>query len=99
MTTITIPGFIHCEPSKWGGPDVVDGRRYTWFSCEDMSTYGYIMVMPYTLNITPPEGWNPASAEIVMLRAKRAEVTAKFQAMVTEIDRQINERLALEMTQ
>lgn len=99
MTTITIPGAIYSQPgNNYADPaQCVNGRQLKWFGGDAVDSFGdFHLVMPHALTFDLPDDWNPAIAEVAMLREKKAKAAAAFYAMVTDIDRQINELLALD---
>jgi hypothetical protein len=98
MTKVTIPGFLHAQPAlDWEtGPDVVDGHRLYFMTHEDMSDHGYVMVCPYTIEFTMPEGWDPRAQQIEALRKKKAELTREFSEAVMKIEAQISRLQAIE---
>lgn len=98
MKTISIPGAIYSRPAETYDFDEkqVNGRTIRFFAAEVRAFGEWQVVAPFKLTFELPENWDPAPAEVARLQAQKAEVIAKFQAMITEIDRQINERLAIE---
>jgi hypothetical protein len=53
-------------------------------------------VVEQSITFDLPENWNPAAADIAKLQEQKAEAAARFQALATEIDRRINNLLAIE---
>ena len=105
MKTITIPGFIYaCKPTSTDfllkDKQIVGGVKYV-FDAYDYSDRSeiYTKVCQYALNFDLPESFNPVNAFVANLEAQKKKVRADFQARITEIDRQINQLLAIEMTE
>lgn len=98
MKTVTIPGAIYSSiADKYDDPDqCVGGSRLRWLGGRAASFGDHQLVREHPLTIELPDDWNPAEQQIAALREKRKQATAAYQAMVTEIDRQIAERLAIE---
>lgn len=99
MKTITIPGFIYAEqPESWqhGDANIIGGVSYR-FSTYNSDKPG--KVCPIKLTFDLPEKFNPVEGFVKNLEAEKQKVRADFQARITEIDRQINQLLAIEMTE
>lgn len=101
MSTITIPGFIYAEkPDKYdynGRKDVIDGVKYTFcvFDFSDQNET-YTKVCPFELTFDPPKSFNPVASFVANLNAEKQKAMSEFQTRITEIDRQINQLLAIE---
>ena len=102
MKTITIPGFIYAkQPEDWQYTlkNVVGGVAYDFWTQKDMTADGYTKVCPFEMTFDLPESFNPVEGFVKNLEAEKQKVRADFQARITEIDRQINQLLAIEMTE
>jgi hypothetical protein len=66
------------------------------FSGYEMKEYGYITVMPYTLDVDIPDDFDPRGKQVEMLKAEKQKAMADFQNRVTEIERKISELTCLE---
>ena len=85
---VTIPGFIAYRKNNY------DEQCYHFHACK-MEEYGYITIQPHTLEVEIPDGFDPTAQEVAALEEEKRRVHAAYQARVTEIDRQIQNRLAL----
>ena len=84
-----INGFILLRP------DASEETKFTWGCCE-MAGYGYVTVMPHSIEVDIPDDFDPRNAQVEMLKAEKQKAMADFQALVTSIDRKISELTALE---
>lgn len=83
-----ITGFISYKKGGCGGSDF-------HFHEFDMSDYGYVMTMPYALEVDIPDEFDPVPAQIAALDAQEAEMRGKFAAAMIEIGRQRADLLAI----
>ena len=91
MTTATITGFIHYQPPFYEG----DKPHFSFFSW-DASDQGYLAVMPHTIEVELPDDFNPISAQVQALQAKKAAVLAEYQKRVADINEQLSKLQCLE---
>ena len=85
-----IEGFIEYRPAAYEGE-----QEFLFHRCE-MHEYGFVTVMPFTIEFEVPADFDPRQKMVEMLNAKKREVMAEFQKRLTEIDEQINKYTALE---
>lgn len=85
-----IKGFITYQKSDWDGEE-----RFSFFPFE-MKESNHITVMPHSFEVDIPEDFDPREKQVELLKAKKQKAMADFQAMVTEIDREISKLLCLE---
>lgn len=85
-----INGFISYQPPSY------TGDREFAFHMATMEEYGYVTVMPFTIEVDIPEDFDPREKMVEILQEKKREVMADFQKRITDIDAQINKYLALE---
>ena len=93
--TVSIPGFIVAEKAEsWqrGDAHIIDGMAFR-FTVYDSGEH----IAPHMLTFTIPAGWDGTTQQIEALEEKREKATAAYQAMVTDINRQISELKCLEM--
>lgn len=76
-------------------PDASEKTKFTWVRCE-MAGYGYVTVMPHSIEVDIPDDFDPRNAQVEMLKAEKQKAMADFQALVTSIDRKISELTCLE---
>lgn len=87
---VTIDGFINYRP-----------KRYEWesefyFQTTEMQDYGYVTVMPHSIEVDVPPDFDPRGLQIEMLRQKKADLMAEFQKRCTEIEAEISKLTCLE---
>ena len=85
-----IDGFIEYRPASYNGENEFNFHRCT------MEEYGYVTVMPFTIEFDLPADFDPREKMVEALQAKKREVMADFQKRITDIDAQISKYLALE---
>ena len=100
--TISIKGFIRAkqaESYQHGQPMTVNGVAYQ-FTTHDSQVCEYTgtIVCPHTLTFELPEKYDPRTGFIQSLQAERKKAQAEFQHRITEIDRQISQLQAIELT-
>lgn len=88
----SITGFINYKPSEYKGAEEYH------FHCIDMEDYGYITVMPYTLEVEIPDDFDPRAKQVEILKEEARNLRVTFQCRITEIERKIGELTALEYT-
>jgi len=98
MKTITLKGFIHCQPARFESGHTVDGMEYTFWRFEDMKSSGYALVAPHNITFELPEQFSPNDQFIAGLEAEKQKLRAEFQNRITEIERQISQLQAIEFT-
>ena len=88
---ISIKGFIHSirlqdfENTK--SPDVHDRHRFSFFILEDVRFLNYAYVCPYVMEFEIPEVWNPAAAEIEILKKRREVMVTALDSVDIEISK------------
>lgn len=100
MNKFSIPGFIHAKPaSDWeSGPEVIDGHRMIFFTTNDVSDMGYILVGSAVVEFEMPEGWDPRAQQIDALETKKAQLRRQFAKEMMDIDTAISRLQAIEHT-
>ena len=87
---VTTPGFVYQEIRSYSG--LTD---YQWFRFRtEMDGYAFIGECELTFEM--PEGFDPNAKKVEALKAQKKKAMADFQALVTDIDRQISELTAIE---
>ena len=96
--TITLEGFIHAKPAdKYNLPEHIrDGWHFTFWGREDMSASGFIKVCPVAVTFNIPKDFNGNGKMVEILQKEKVKILAEMTKHVTDIDRQINELLAIE---
>lgn len=83
----TIEGFISFRKEDWT-PD------YSFHPYE-MTKFGYVTVMPHTIEVDIPDDFDPVPAQLAALDAQEAEMRGKFAAVMIEIGRKRADLLAI----
>ena len=94
---ITIPGFIHASmPESWAfqHEDVVDGVKYDFWTNENMGGK-FTKVCPYEMTFTVPDEFDPVQGFVASLQGQKQKLMADHQNALTQIDRKIQELLAI----
>lgn len=88
--TVTIEGGIYLDTAAYS-PEY----RFKFFGggLEAFSTY--MPVVAHTVTATLPDNWDPRAEQIKALEAQRLDITAKFQAAVTDINARISKLTAI----
>lgn len=89
---VKIEGVIEFKTSEYGN----DNYHGFFFHALEMSDYGYINVMPYTIEVEIPDEFDPRSAQIAALEKEKTALRAACQKSITNIERHISELLALD---
>lgn len=85
----TITGVITYKKSLYE-----EGEDFHFQHCE-MKDYGYITVMPHSIEVEIPDDFDPRACQVDLLKAEKVKLIAAFQKRCTEIERQISELTAL----
>ena len=89
--TTTIQGWMYYDTD-----DFKSLGEYRFFGGKRMDDFsGYIPVCPHTLTFELPAEFDPRPQQIKELEKHRDEMTAKYQAMVTEINSRISKLQAI----
>ena len=94
---IAIPGFIHAAmPESWdfSRANVVDGVKYDFWVSENMGSK-FSMVCPYVMTFEIPEKFDAVDCFVESLKDQKRELMADHQKKITDIDRQIQQLLAI----
>lgn len=86
----TITGFINYKPASYEG-----NQEFHFQACE-MEEYGYITIMPHTIEVDIAEDFDPRAKQVAMLQAKKQELMADVQIKLNKIEEQIARLTALE---
>lgn len=91
--TITLEGGVYFNTdsliNEWE-------TEYTFFSGELRAFGRYIPVVAHSITVEVPADFDPRPGMVKALEDQKEKARAEFAALVTKIDRQINELLALE---
>jgi len=88
---VTIKGYI-----GWGKPWRKEAHGFGFTSFEPSNIPGHVTVRQETIEIEVPDDFDPRPGLVDQLKKQKEEARAEFAARVVEIDRQINELMALE---
>lgn len=98
MKQLTIKGFAYCKPAheyETGNTNCRDGFAYG-FCHMQLDGYGFISAGPATMTIDLPEGFDPRSGAVEVLKEQKQKLMAEFQARINQIDQQISQFTAIE---
>ena len=91
--TVAIEGAVYFDTDSikydWKSP-------YKFFSGPASAFSTYVPVVPHSFTVQIPEDFDPRPGMVAALQEKKEKARADFAALVTSIDRQINELLAIE---
>ena len=90
---VQIKGFVTFKEEKWNDKN---SHGFHFHESSGMTEYGYVNVTPATITVDVPDDFDPREKQIQILKGKKAQAMAEFQALVTKIDRQISELTAIE---
>jgi hypothetical protein len=85
----TITGFINHKDTS------LTGCKPFSFHMSEMREYGYVTVMPYSIEVEIPDDFDPRPKQVEYLTAQKKELMAAFHLRVTEIERKISELSAI----
>lgn len=85
LKKVEIKGWIHLTPYD----------QWTFSTSEDMTDYGYAMLMPYTISTEVPRGFDPTAQRIAALEKKRDALRKKFQEEVMKVNEEISKLQAI----
>lgn len=86
---VTIKAFVHKGIDQY-----VSG--YCLFSCDDMTSCGYVLVGPVEIEYEVPESFNPVAAQVTALEKMLDEETHAHTRKVMQIKGRIQELLCIE---
>lgn len=96
MTQFTTPGFIHARRLEpWDNEEsTVEGFKLEIWPFQNMSERILVTSVAVTFDI--PEAFNPRAQFSSVLEAEKRKLQAEFTARITELERQIQQMLAIE---
>lgn len=94
---VKIDGFIsYQKPDPWDGKDA-HGFTFTAYNPNTFDSR-FFVVQPYSFEFDVPDNFDPRPDLVRKLEAKKQKLKAEFSKSVMDIDRQINELLAINHT-
>ena len=91
--TITLKIFVHYRRKEsWEDPN--SPPNFVVFS-SDMSDYGYTLLSELEVSFTPPEDFNPVSAEVAAIEAAKSKAVAVYHESVKHLNDQLSKWLAI----
>lgn len=72
-------------------------NEYEMYAGRNLNSRYTLYVQPVEVTVEVPESFDVRAAKLASIRAEEAELRAKFQARITELQREANELLAIEM--
>ena len=92
---IELKGFVFCRTSG-GKPEF---EMFPW-DCRTWGAVdvdGRVFVTEHTTTVEVPDDFDPRPQQVAALEAEKQKARAEFQARITEIDRQIQSLMAIEV--
>ncbi|MBS6362126.1 hypothetical protein [Burkholderia sp.] len=97
---VTINGHLFAQQKEdydYGTGRIVGTVEYSFWECDMSKSFPeYVKVCDHSFEVEVPDGFDPRSGIVANLEREKAEVTAKFQARITEINGRIQSLLAIE---
>lgn len=93
--TIEIKGWIVHDAHRARLPSIY-GEPWEFRHFEPSPESENVAVQPHTITVEIPADFDPRPSMVKALEAQKEKARAEFAARVVELDRQINELLALE---
>lgn len=91
---IELKGYLFCR--LYGGKPEFELLPWDCRTWDATSVDGRVFVKEHTITIEVPDDFDPRTLQVQMLEAEKQKARAIFQARITEIDRQIQNLLAIE---
>lgn len=102
---VTIPGFIYAKGTRHFSMELnrfVEGPEYSFHTTDNLADgeyfRDYIVACPHEIVAEVPETFDPRAQLVKNLEAEKRRLKAEFGKRVTEIDRQIQTYLAIEVS-
>lgn len=93
--TVQIHGYIVFDTMRARHPDIWPDGGFC-FQCYESSDKDQVLVREEVLTLEVPADFDPRPGMVVALEKEKLRLRAEFAASVINIDRQINELLAIE---
>lgn len=97
MAKHTIKGHIYWQQNKYMKSPEIHFNEYDKREWAEDSRDGCVHVAEHSFEVDVPDDFDPRPQMVSALKAEKEKLRADFAREVTEIDRQINKLLALEM--
>ena len=92
---IELKGFVFCRAS--GGKAEFEMLPWDCRTWGAVDADGRVFVTEHTTTVEVPDDFDPRPQQVAALEAAKQETRAEFQARITEIDRQIQSLMAIEV--
>ena len=92
---IDLKGFVFCR--VFGDQTEFELLPWDCRTWTEAAQCGRIFVKEHTTTVEVPDDFDPRPQQVAALEAAKQKARAEFQARVTEIDRQIQSLLAIEV--
>lgn len=98
MTTVEVKGYVVYDAfyARHGCDGGDYQRGFTFLTYRPQADKDKVVVREHTITIEVPVKFDPRPGMVENLKAQKEKARADFAALVVQIDRQINELLALE---
>lgn len=94
--TITINGFIVFDQFRHSLPGAYPEGPFVFRHYEPGAEEKDVLVKPHSITFDVPADFDPRPQMVKALEAQKEKARADFAALVTQLDRQINELQAIE---
>ena len=91
---IELKGYLFCRTS--GGKPEFELLPWDCRTWDPANADGRVFIKEHTTTVEVPDDFDPRPQQVAALEAEKREARAKFQARITEIDRQIQSLMAIE---
>lgn len=88
-----IKGFLYHVQYSWETPEEA---KIKFNTTDNMGDEYWTLIGPYEFMVEVPDNFDIKAHKIATLQEAKRRIQAEFSAKVTEIDRRINELLAIE---
>ena len=92
---IELKGFVFCR--LYGGKPEFELLPWDCRLWSETAQGGRVFVTEHTTTVEVPDDFDPRPQQVAALEAAKQKARAEFQARITEIDRQIQSLMAIEV--
>ena len=96
MSTITAKGFMFMvNECDWASGDYEKKWHPRWKEYQAREMENQIFIRPMDVEFNVPDDFNPLPKQVAAIKAAKAEVLAKYQAAVAELNERLSKLQAL----
>ena len=92
----TIHGHLYWHMTKYMKAPAFVFEKYDRREWSEDSRDGHVWIREHSIEVDVPDNFDPRPSMVEALRKEKERIRAEFAAKVTELDKQINNLLALE---